>query len=69
MKKLTGPKIWEIKTKIRRMVNYKLNMEEEGVNNLRKIIGRHINYMTAIGWVQQIKAEEKLRRLRKRIIK
>lgn len=69
MKKLTGPNVSLVKSRIRKMINYKLDMAEEKVSNLRQIIkGTGIKYVTAIGWTEKIRYQEKSKRLKKRII-
>jgi len=69
MKKLTGPKIYKVKTKLRKLANFRLDMAEAGLNNIRKIIkGTGIPYMTAVNWLQQIKAQEREKRFRRSII-
>jgi hypothetical protein len=69
MKKLTGPNVSLVKSRIRKMINYRLDMAEEKVANLRQCIkGTGIKYVTAIGWTEKIRAQEKMKRFKKRIL-
>ena len=69
MKKLEGSDVTVIKRRIRKMVNARLDMKEEKIGSLREIVrNSRVPYVTALKWKDIIMNQERIKRLKKRIL-